>query len=111
MNAYTIKRFLFTCRIEFILMVRNFFGFFFGLIFPLMMLVLFGTIFGNQSVSPGSDLRMMDLSIQRRFVKCVCKLFHKNKQNYAIPTSALIGFQHKRKQPTITPNLTSKKVP
>lgn len=63
MNAYTIKRFLFTCRIEFILMVRNFFGFFFGLIFPLMMLVLFGTIFGNQSVSPGSDLRMMDLSI------------------------------------------------
>lgn len=63
MNAYTIKRFLFTCRIEFILMVRNFFGFFFGLIFPLMMLLLFGTIFGNQSISPGSNLRMMDLSI------------------------------------------------
>lgn len=63
MNAVLVKRFLFTCKIEFLLMVRNFFGFFFGLIFPLMMLVLFGSIFGNQPVSPGSDLRMMDLSI------------------------------------------------
>lgn len=63
MNTIAMKRFLFTCKIEFVLMVRNFFGFFFGLIFPLMMLVLFGSIFGNQPVSPGSDLRMMDLSI------------------------------------------------
>lgn len=63
MNTIAMKRFLFTCRIEFLLMIRNFFGFFFGLIFPLMMLVLFGSIFGNNPVSPGSDLRMMDLSI------------------------------------------------
>lgn len=63
MNTIAMKRFLFTYKIEFILMVRNFFGFFFGLIFPLMMLVLFGSIFGNNPVSPGSDLRMMDLSI------------------------------------------------
>lgn len=52
-----------TCWIEFLLLVRNFFGFFFGLIFPLMMLVLFGTIFGNDPIAPGSGLRMMDLSI------------------------------------------------
>lgn len=63
MKTMDMKRFLFTCKIEFILMVRNFFGFFFGLVFPLMMLVLFGSIFGNQPVSPGSNLRMMDLSI------------------------------------------------
>lgn len=58
-----MKRFIFTCKIEFWLMVRNFFGFFFGLIFPLMMLVLFGTIFGNDPVASGSGLRMMDLSV------------------------------------------------
>ena len=58
-----MKRFALTCKIEFLLLVRNFFGFFFGLIFPLMMLVLFGTIFGNNPIVSGSDLRMMDLSI------------------------------------------------
>lgn len=63
MNVYSMKRFLFTCKIEFLLMVRNFFGFFFGLVFPLMMLLLFGTIFGNNPIAAGSDLRMIDLSI------------------------------------------------
>lgn len=58
-----MKRFALTCKIEFLLLVRNFFGFFFGLIFPLMMLVLFGTIFGNNPIMSGSDLRMMDLSV------------------------------------------------
>lgn len=58
-----MKRFALTCKIEFLLLVRNFFGFFFGLIFPLMMLVLFGTIFGNNPIMSGSDLRMIDLSV------------------------------------------------
>lgn len=58
-----MKRFVLTCKIEFILLVRNFFGFFFGLIFPLMMLILFGTIYGNSPIASGSELRMMDLSI------------------------------------------------
>lgn len=63
MKGLDVKRFMLTCWIEFFLLVRNFFGFFFGLIFPLMMLVLFGTIFGNNPITPGSGLRMMDLSI------------------------------------------------
>lgn len=63
MKNSDVKRFISTCWIEFLLLVRNFFGFFFGLIFPLMMLVLFGTIFGNDPIAPGSGLRMMDLSI------------------------------------------------
>ncbi len=63
MKGLDVKRFMLTCWIEFLLLVRNFFGFFFGLIFPLMMLVLFGSIFGNNPIAPGSDLRMMDLSI------------------------------------------------
>lgn len=58
-----MKRFVLTCKIEFLLLVRNFFGFFFGLIFPLMILVLFGTIFGNNPIVSGSDLRMIDLSV------------------------------------------------
>lgn len=63
MKRFAMKKFMLTCWIEFLLLVRNFFGFFFGLIFPLMMLILFGTIFGNSPIAPGSELRMMDLSI------------------------------------------------
>lgn len=63
MKRFVVKRVMLTCWIEFLLLVRNFFGFFFGLIFPLMILVLFGTIFGNNPIAPGSGLRMMDLSI------------------------------------------------
>lgn len=63
MKRFVVKRVMLTCWIEFLLLVRNFFGFFFGLIFPLMMLVLFGTIFGNTPIAPGSNQRMMDLSI------------------------------------------------
>lgn len=63
MKGFVMKKVMLTCWIEFLLLVRNFFGFFFGLIFPLMMLVLFGTIFGNNPIAPGSGLRMMDLSI------------------------------------------------
>ncbi|MDE7171513.1 MAG: ABC transporter permease [Oscillospiraceae bacterium] len=57
-----MKRFALTCKIEFLLLVRNFFGFFFGLVFPLMMLILFGSIYGN-SPMPGSGLGTMDLSV------------------------------------------------
>lgn len=63
MKRFVAKKVMLTCWIEFLLLVRNFFGFFFGLIFPLMMLVLFGSIFGNDPIAPGSELRMMDLSI------------------------------------------------
>lgn len=63
MKRFVVKQVMLTCWVEFLLLVRNFFGFFFGLIFPLMMLVLFGTIFGNNPIAPGSGLRMMDLSI------------------------------------------------
>lgn len=63
MKRFAAKKVMLTCWIEFLLLVRNFFGFFFGLIFPLMMLVLFGTIFGNNPIAPDSGLRMMDLSI------------------------------------------------
>lgn len=58
-----MKRFLFACKIEVILLMRNFFGFFFGLVFPLMMLALFGAIYGNSPIAPGSETRMMDLSV------------------------------------------------
>ena len=58
-----MKGFALTCRMEFLLLFRNFFGFFFGLIFPLLMLLLFGSIYGNEPIAPGSSLRMMDLSI------------------------------------------------
>lgn len=57
-----MKGFGTTCRIEFILLVRNFFGFFFALIFPILMLVLFGSIYGNTPISPGSDQTVISLS-------------------------------------------------
>ncbi len=58
-----MKRFMTICQIEFFLFLREFFGCFFTLVFPTMMLVLFGSIYGNEPFSPGEPLGMMDLSV------------------------------------------------
>lgn len=56
-----MKHFGTSLSIEFILLVRNFFGFFFALIFPVLMLVLFGSIYGNTPI-PGSDQTVISSS-------------------------------------------------
>lgn len=60
-----MKQFSTICKIEFILFVRDFFGFFFTFAFPLLMLLLFGGIYGNQPipVAPGVTMGFMDLSV------------------------------------------------
>lgn len=58
-----MKRFAVICKTEFILFVREFFGFFFTLIFPLLMLFLFGGIYGNNPIYPGAEVGMMDISV------------------------------------------------
>lgn len=51
------------CKMELRLFVRDFFSFFFALVFPVLMLVLFGGIFGNAPIYDGADVRMMDISV------------------------------------------------
>lgn len=51
------------CKMELRLFMRDFFSFFFALVFPVLMLLLFGGIFGNEPVYEGADVRMMDLSV------------------------------------------------
>lgn len=58
-----MKRFAFICKMELLLFSRDFFGFFFTLVFPVMMLLLFGGIYGNEPVYDGADIRMMDVSV------------------------------------------------
>lgn len=58
-----MKRFAVICNTELRLFVRDFFGFFFTLVFPVLMLVLFGGIYGNEPVSAWSDIGMMDVSV------------------------------------------------
>lgn len=58
-----MKRFAVICKTELLLFTRDFFGFFFTLVFPLMMLFLFGGIYGNESVYYGADIKMMDVSV------------------------------------------------
>lgn len=48
---------------ELILFLRDFFSAFFTLTFPVMMLVLFGSIYGNEPIYPGAELGMMDSSV------------------------------------------------
>ncbi len=45
------------------LFMRDFFSFFFALVFPVAMLLLFGSIFGNAPVSDGAEVRMMDICV------------------------------------------------
>lgn len=42
---------------------RDFFSFFFALVFPVLMLLLFGGIYGNMPIYEGADVRMMDVSV------------------------------------------------
>ncbi len=58
-----MKRFALICEMEFRLFIRDFFSFFFALVFPVLMLLLFGGIFGNTPVYDGADIRMMDISV------------------------------------------------
>lgn len=58
-----MKRFAVIFKTELLLFTRDFFGFFFTLVFPLMMLFLFGGIYGNEPVYDGADIKMMDVSV------------------------------------------------
>ena len=58
-----MKRFAVICKMELQLFTRDFFSFFFALVFPVMMLLLFGGIFGNTPVYDGADIKMMDVSV------------------------------------------------
>lgn len=58
-----MRRFAVICDMEFRLFVRDFFGFFFALVFPVLMLLLFGGIFGNEPVYDGADIGMMDVTV------------------------------------------------
>lgn len=58
-----MKRFITICQVEFVLFIRDFFGFFFTLVFPTMMLVLFGSIYGNNPIYPGAEVGMIDVSV------------------------------------------------
>lgn len=58
-----MKRFAVIFKTELLLFMRDFFGFFFTLVFPVMMLLLFGGIYGNEPVYDGADIKMMDVSV------------------------------------------------
>ncbi len=58
-----MKQFISICKAEFTLFVRDFFGFFFTLVFPSFMLVLFGSIYGNDPVYPGAAVGVLDISV------------------------------------------------
>lgn len=58
-----MKRFAVVFKTEFILFLRDFFGVFFALAFPVLMLLLFGGIYGNEPVYPGAATGIMDVSV------------------------------------------------
>lgn len=58
-----MKGFAIICKMQFILFTRDFFSFFFTLLFPVLMLLLFGGIFGNMPVYEGAEFKMMDVSV------------------------------------------------
>lgn len=58
-----MKRFVAICKVELQLFTRDFFSFFFALVFPVSMLLLFGEIFGNTPIYEGADVNMMDISV------------------------------------------------
>lgn len=58
-----MKGFTVLCNIQLRLFTRDFFSFFFALVFPVLMLLLFGSIFGNVPIYEGAEVRMMDLSV------------------------------------------------
>ena len=58
-----MKGFTAICKIELQLFTRDFFSFFFALVFPVLMLLLFGSIYGNTPIYEGADIGMMDISV------------------------------------------------
>lgn len=58
-----MKRFMTITKIESILFVRNFFAFFFTFIFPVLCLLFYGSIFGNEPSAELGGLGMMDVSV------------------------------------------------
>ena len=58
-----MKGFATICKIELRLFTRDFFSFFFALVFPVLMLFLFGSIYGNTPIYHGADVKMMDISV------------------------------------------------
>lgn len=58
-----MKRFAVICSIQLRLFARDFFSFFFTLVFPVLMLLLFGGIYGNSPIYDGADIKMMDISV------------------------------------------------
>lgn len=58
-----MKRYAVICEINFRLFMRDFFSFFFTLVFPVLMLLLFGGIYGNEPIYEGADVTIMDVSV------------------------------------------------
>ena len=58
-----MKRYAVICEINFRLFMRDFFSFFFTLVFPVLMLLLFGGIYGNEPIYEGTDVTIMDVSV------------------------------------------------
>lgn len=58
-----MKGFAVICKMQFKLFTRDFFSFFFTLMFPVLMLLLFGGIYGNTPIYNGADVKMMDMSV------------------------------------------------
>lgn len=58
-----MKGFALICKMELRLFMRDFFSFFFALVFPVLMLLLYGGIFGNALLYEGADMGMMDVSV------------------------------------------------
>lgn len=58
-----MKTFAALCKMELRLFTRDFFSFFFALVFPVLMLLLFGGIYGNTPIYNGADVKMMDISV------------------------------------------------
>lgn len=58
-----MKGFSMICKMELKLFIRDFFSFFFALVFPVLMLLLFGGIYGNEPIYEGADIGMMDISV------------------------------------------------
>lgn len=58
-----MRRFAVICEIELRLFMRDFFSFFFALVFPVLMLLLFGAIYGNTPIYDGAEAGMMDVSV------------------------------------------------
>lgn len=63
-----MRRFAVVCKAELQLFTRDFFSFFFALVFPVGMLLLFGSIYGNVPLYEGAEVTMMDLSVPAYFV-------------------------------------------